>query len=266
MGNDVTFIIDFDDHDWMPVLKAELGELLSADLGSKLSKPGLEYKEDALEVLERETSIEAVIDSTLNWIRNSKVRVFHGTRLTDDEVENVQASGMRPLEVSARVEWLRQTFPELRSVLTDDFVSHALSKGSMEHRGNQLHAAISLKELQNGYDYLFLGSEFDRRLFEHADRADLVPVLTRRGKPRVIKMVVEGDEALEAMHPFFPIEFTRENDRYPNFVRDLLKEFAWMLTTPLYQRVGVDSCLLFRQGIPGHQIEAIETVEERAPV
>ncbi|WP_416407196.1 hypothetical protein [Agrobacterium rosae] len=262
----MTFIIDFDQHDWMPVLKAELGELLSADVGSKLSKQSLQYKEDALESLERETSIEEVIDRTLNWIRNSRVRVFHGTRLTNDEVEKVKATGMRPLDVNARVEWLRQTFPELRSVLTDDFVQHALSKGSMEHRGNQLHAAISLKELRNAYDYLFLGSEFDRRIFEHAGRADLVPILTRRGMPRVIKMVVEGDEALQAMHPYFPIEFTRENDRYPNFVRDLLTDFAWMLATPLYQRSGVDSCLLFRQGIPGHQVEAIETVEERATV
>lgn len=257
-------IIDFDADEWMPDLEEALGDLLPPDIVSKLRERGFQYKEDALDALEQETDIEAVIDTTLEWIRSNRVRIFHGTRLTDEEAETIQGTGMRPLAVADRVAWLRATIPGLRHVLADEFVRNSIGKGGLEHRENQFHAAISLKELLTGYDYLFLGSEFDRRLLEFAGRDDLVPLLTSRGKPRVIKIVIPGGEALDAMHPFFPIEFTRENDRYPNFVRDLLKEYAWMLSKPAYKRGGVDSCLLFRRPIPGEHIESVEVVEEKA--
>lgn len=259
-------IIDFDTDDWMSDLDVVLSDLLPLETKTNLKNQDFEYKEDALDALEVATDIEGVIDATLKWIRNNRVRTFHGTRLTDDEADRVRESGLRPLAVAERVEWLKAAFPELNDVLTDGFVRHSISKGSLQYREGQVHAAISLKELTSGYDYLFLGSEFDRRLFEHAGRGDLVPLLTSRGKPRVIKIVIPGDEALDAMHPFFPIEFTRESDRYPNLVRDLLTEYAWVLSKPHYRRVGVDSCLLFKRPIPAHQIEAVVAVEERAVV
>ncbi len=259
-------IIDFDNDNWISELDIVLGDLVPSGIKSNLKKQDFEYKEEALDALEEATDIEDVIDATLNWIRNNHVRIFHGTRLTDDEAERLLETGMRPLAVADRVEWLRAAFPELNDVLTDEFVRHSISKGSLQYREGQVHAAISLKELTGGYDYLFLGSEFDRRLLEYAGRGDLVPLLTSRGKPRVIKIVISGDEALDAMHPFFPLEFTRENERYPNLVRDLLKEYAWMLSKPHYRRVGVDSCLLFKRPIPGHQIEAVVAVDERAVI
>ncbi|EHH05456.1 hypothetical protein ATCR1_15036 [Agrobacterium tumefaciens CCNWGS0286] len=259
-------IIDFDNDDWMSDLDVALGDLVSLGTKTNLRTQDFEYKEEALDALEEATDIEGVIDATLNWISNNHVRIFHGTRLTDDEAERLRTTGMRPLAVADRVEWLRAVIPELGDVLTDEFVRDSISKGSLQYREGQVHAAISLKELTGGYDYLFLGSEFDRRLLEYAGRGDLVPLLTTRGKPRVIKIVIPGDEALDAIHPFFPIEFTRKNDRYPNLVRDLLKEYAWMLSKPHYRRVGVDSCLLFKRPIPGHQIEAVMTVEESGGV
>lgn len=259
-------IIDFDNDDWMSDLDVVLSDHLPLETKTNLRKQDFEYKEDVLDALEVETDVEGVIDTTLKWIRNNRIRIFHGTRLTDDEADRVRETGMRPLAVGDRVEWLRATFPELNEVLTDGFVRHSISKGSLQYREGQVHAAISLKELTSGYDYLFLGSEFDRRLLEHAGRGDLVPLLTSRGKPRVIKIVIPGDEALDAMHPFFPIEFTRENDRYPNLVRDLLKEYAWMLSKPHYRRVGVDSCLLFKRPIPGYQIEDVVAVEQTVAV
>ncbi|WP_164736851.1 hypothetical protein [Rhizobium phaseoli] len=41
-------------------------------------------------------------------------------------------------------------------------------EGLLEGRESQVHAAISYNEMIKGYDYLFKGAEFDRRLLEYA--------------------------------------------------------------------------------------------------
>lgn len=254
-------IIDFDTNEWLFDLHRIFEAHLPKDIHLKLKRAKFKFKEDALDAFEESVDIEVIIDATLDWIKSNHVRIFHGTRLTDLEVQEIISEGIKPLLVVDRVEWLRCTIPDLRDILTDDLVTDAVDKGSLIHRENQLHAAISLKELMGCYDYLFLGSEFDRRLLEFSGRSDLLPLITMRGKPRVIKIVIPGDEALDAMHPFFSIEDTRHNDRYPNFVRDILKEYAWLMSEPDYKRVGIDSCLLFRRAISAENIEEIETID-----
>lgn len=254
-------IIDFDANEWLFDLHHVLEAHLSKETRLKLKRDKFEFKEDALDAFEESVDIEVIIDVTLDWIKSNHVRIFHGTRLINLEAQEIISEGIKPLSVADRVEWLRCTIPGLRNILTDDLVSDAVDKGSLIYRENQLHAAISLKELMNGYDYLFLGSEFDRRLLEFSGRSDLLPLITKRGNPRVIKIVIPGSEALDAMHPFFSIEHTRQNDRYPNFVRDILEEYAWLMTKPEYKRAGIDSCLLFRRAIPAENIEEIETID-----
>lgn len=90
----------------------------------------------------------------------------------------------------------------------------------LEHRENQVHAAISKLEMLKGYDYLFKGAEFDRRLLECAGLEDMVALLTSRGKPRLVKLIFPGDEALHHMH-FFPMEQSRRDNGYPNLVKEM---------------------------------------------
>lgn len=253
-------IIDFDSNDWM----APLGDALrnSVPQGRREALPAaqIRYTDDALDILVDEASASRVVDETLAWIRLNSLRVFHGTRLTDEEAETMKRDGMRPLSLDVRIDWLRTTFPQLAATLTDDFVSKALDAGQMRYRENQVHAAISRREMFAGYDYLQEGSEFDRRLLEWGGRPDLVGTLKTRGSPRLVILVVPGDEALDAMHPYFSIEDVRATDTYPNLVRELLRAWAWGLHRPGAPRVGVDACLMFKFAVPAEYVEDIVAV------
>jgi hypothetical protein len=258
----MTIIIDFDTNDWMPSLEAALGDLIPKDLKARIVASNFSFQEDALAALEASANVEAIIDATLTWVAANQVRIFHGTRLTDAEATLLRQMGMQPLVLQKRIEWLRAAVPEMADVLTDEIVDSAVAEGFLEYRENQVHAAISFKLMQRGYDYMLKGSEFDRRLLEYAGREDLVPILTSRGRARLIKIVVTGQEALDAMHPIFSVEDVRRNDRYPNFVRELLTEYLWVLCHPGRQRHGVDACLMFKRPIPGSQIEDVVLIEE----
>ena len=262
----MTIVIDFDTNDWMPSLEAALGDLIPRDLRSKIAATDFNFQEDALAALEASADIDTIIDATLAWIETCHVRIYHGTRLTDDDADRVKQIGLKPLVVEERVAWLRAAVPELSDILTVELVENAIAEGSLSYRGNQVHAAISLKLMNAGYDYLLKGSEFDRRLLEYAGREDLVSVLTSRGSARLVKIVVTGREALEGMHPIFTITDVRMMERYPNFVRELLSEYLWALCHPDRDRHGVDACLMFKRSIPGSQIEDIVKIDESVAV
>lgn len=254
-------IIDFDSNDWMAPLGDALRNSVPQGRRDALPAAQIRYTDDALDILVDETSASRVVDTTLAWIRSNSLRVFHGTRLTDEEAEAMKTDGMRPLSVDGRIDWLRHTFPQLAAILTEDFVSKAMDAGQMRYRDSQVHAAISRREMFSGYDYLQEGSEFDRRLLEWGGRPDLVATLKSRGRPRLVSLVVPGDEALAAMHPIFSIDDVRTNDTYPNLVRQLLQAWAWELHRPGAPREGVDACLMFKAAVPGEFVEDIIAVE-----
>ncbi|RUM16865.1 hypothetical protein EFD56_21355 [Rhizobium phaseoli] len=84
----------------------------------------------------------------------------------------------------------------------------------------------------------------------------LVDLLTARGKPRLVKLVFPGDEALDHMH-FFPMEQCRRDNGYPNLVREMLEEYVWQLHQPASKRNSVDACLHIKTGVPGSYVEEI---------
>lgn len=172
----------------------------------------------------------------------------------------MRRDGLHPLSIADRLQWLRSTFEELREPLTEEVVAAAMGAGQLQYRENQVHAAISRGEMFAGYDYLFEGSEFDRRLLEYGGHPELVNVLRSRGEPRLVKLVIPGDEALEAMHPYFPIDHVRAQDGYPNLVRELLRAWAWEHYRPGEPRFRVDACLMFREALPGAYVEDVELV------
>lgn len=249
-------IIDFDSNDWMEPLELALGPLVKSGMKDMLLHSTFEYMDDALKAFAAATNIDAVIDGTVAWIGENQVRVFHGTRLTDNEAAALSTTGLRPLDISKRVQWIRDEFPEIDRALTPELVQKAMSEGMLEHRANQVHAAISKKKMLKGYDYLVKGSEFDRRLLEYAGLEEMVGLLTSRGKPRLANLIFPGEEALNHMH-FFPMEQCRRDSGYPNLVREMLEEYVWQLHQPASKRQSVDACLLIKTAVPGSYIEEV---------
>ncbi|MGO6736505.1 hypothetical protein ACCS71_14235 [Rhizobium ruizarguesonis] len=256
-------IIDFDRNDWMRPLEVALGHLVNPSIKDMLRRSTFEYTDDALKAFAAATDIEAVIDRTVEWIGENRVRAYHGTRLTDVEAAALSTTGLRPLNISERMQWIRNEFPVIDQALTPERTQKAMHEGLLEGRENQVHAAISHNEMLRGYDYLFKGAEFDRRLLEYAGLEEMVDLLTSRGKPRLVKLLFPGAEALHHMH-FFTMEQCRRDNGYPNLVREMLEEFVWQVHEPSSSRQSVDACLHIRTAVPGAYVEKVEEFDESA--
>jgi hypothetical protein len=218
-----------------------------------------EFVEDAREILCGASSdVDALIDRSLDWIKASDVLAFHGTRLNDEEADDLRLSGLRALDIEERIEWLFRIAPDIAQALQREKAFALAHSHAMGNRGGQVHLAISKQFSKLGYDYHREGSEFDRRLLQFAGLDHLLPQVTQRGRPWLITVRLSGEQALQGMHPIFPIEFTRENDRYPNLVRQLLDELAWNIYRPDSPRPAIDACFMFRTSLPGSSVEAIQ--------
>ncbi len=101
MNSEIIRTIDFDQNDWLPDLDATLGDLIPHNVKAILRKTQFEYREEALNSLAQNSpDVDAIIDRTLD-IRDasSNVRLFHGTRLTDKEVESLRQNGLTLLDM-----------------------------------------------------------------------------------------------------------------------------------------------------------------------
>lgn len=257
-------VIEYDKSDWISDLKTNLGNVLSITVLDALSAAKLEYRENALEELEiiLGHDTETLIDQTINWVKSKTFRVFHGTRLTDAEVEAVLRDGLVALDKESRIDWLYQEYPEIEEKLPRSEASEIAHWSNIGGRENQVHVAISRQLMLYEYDYLFQGSEFDRRFLEHGKLDEVLSAIKQRGKPRLISVLLSGESALAGAHPIFSIEDVRANDRFPNFIRELLTELAWQLYKPGDKRYNPDCCMMFHHSIPSSWIERIETVSE----
>lgn len=95
--------IDFDEiDDWAPKLAATLSLHVPASVAPKLVSATPQYIEDALDLLFELTDREAIINATLAWISSTRLMGYHGTRLTDAELDSVRAEGLLPLKAEAR--------------------------------------------------------------------------------------------------------------------------------------------------------------------
>lgn len=75
-------LIDFDEIDqWEPELAAALHPILPESIGTAMVASAPQYVEDALGLLFEMSDRNAVIDSTVNWIRSTNVAGYHGSRL-----------------------------------------------------------------------------------------------------------------------------------------------------------------------------------------
>ncbi|MER8639328.1 hypothetical protein [Mesorhizobium sp. M1227] len=255
------FTIDFDADTWMMPLRKELGDLLPNDIEAVLRSAAPKFVEDARDILYRASSDpETLIDRSIDWVKGSDVLAFHGTRLTDIEANKLWQSGLRALDIQDRIDWIFRTVPDLADALAQHEAIKLAHSHSMGNRGGQVHLAISRQFTQLGYDYHREGSEFDRRLLQFAGLDHLLPQLTQRGRSWLVSIRLSGGQALDGMHPFFPIEYTRENDRYPNLVRELLEELAWQMHRPGSPRRPIDSCFMLRASLPGSSVEAVEPI------
>ncbi len=262
-------MIDFDNiDDWAPRLTAVLRPYVPISVEQTLLESELEYIQDAQKILFQLTDHDAIIDMVIAWLRSNNIAGYHGSRLTDAEVQSIQAQGLIPLNAEGRRDRLinvlspHSRWPEVADRL--DAVIRNYGKGNRAgHREGQAHLTLSRAGLIKSFNhYLTHGSEFDQHVAGELLETDGVDLLTHYGMPRVFQVAVPGGLALNAANRYLSVDGFREGGEVPNIVREFLTSWSCRLAVPDFQSamMKVDCGIVFGQTIPAAWITEIQTL------
>lgn len=260
-------LIDFDEIDkWEPGLAAALYPILPESIGTAIAASAPQYVEDALGLLFKMSDRNAVIDSTVNWIRSTNIAGYHGSRLVDSEIASIRAVGLIPLEAGARrfrLERALSRHSEWSAVAGRlEAVIQAHGQGSVAgRREDQVHLTLSRAGLTNGFNhYLTHGAEFDQHVAYALLGAEGNALLATDGEATIIRVAVPGPLALDAAHPYFSIDEMRVRGEVPNLVGDILTAWAYRLARPGFQSrtLKVDCGMVFRSAVSADWILDVE--------
>jgi hypothetical protein len=261
-------VIDFDSiEEWEADLRAALSSCVTDAAISEIARSNPEYVEDARDLLFKHAERDEVIDATLAWLRSSSINAYHGTRLTDAEIESVRQLGLVPLNAGARRARLDRALSghpgwaaaqrQMDTVLAD-----LGQNNSSGHREGQVHLTLSRAGLANGFNhYLTHGAEFD----QHAAQALLgdegLVLLAKDGKKTIIRAFIAGDRALQACHPHLTVEDRRSRGDVPNLVDQFLRAWSYRLAHPGFdpRTLEVDCGFVFKETVPPGWIMKIES-------
>ena len=262
-------MIDFDEIDhWAPLLAKKLTPLIPTNVLDKVVAAAPDEPHDARQLLLASICRMAVIEATVEWINSVTVAGYHGTRLTDAEVDSVRTQGLLPMQADhrrARLERVlshHQRWPEVAERLED--VLRAFGPGEEAgRREGQVHLTLSRNGLVSGFNkYLTHGAEIDCHLAHALLGQEGEALLANDGKARLIKGTVPGYQALAAANPFWSVEECLASDRIPNLVGELLDSFSYRLAHPNFQcsSLRLDCGMIFHSSIPSDWIDGIETL------
>lgn len=264
-------LIDFDDIDrWAPELTDVLNALLPKSISRKMMTVAPRYVEDALDRLLSLSDRDAVLDSTVNWIRSKNIAGYHGSRLADSEIASIQSDGLAPLKAEARRRRLERALSTHR-----DWPAVANQLGATIRRygeGNevgcregQVHLTLSKAGLTDGFNhYLTYGAEFDQHVAFALLGSEGKELLTTDGYATVVQIAVPGRVALEAAHPIFTIDDIRARGDIPNLVSEILKVWSYRLAHPGFQSriLKIDCGMIFRTTVAPEWIVRVDRWSE----
>jgi hypothetical protein len=260
-------LIDFDDIDqWEPDLSAVLHPLLPELIRSSIAGSAPQYVEDALDLLFNMSDRDAVIDSTVNWIRSTSIAGYHGSRLADSEIASIRVIGLIPLKAEARRYRLERVlsrhpkWPEVAGRLESTIQTHG--QGSVAgRREDQVHLTLSKAGLTTGFNhYLTHGAEFDQHVANTLLGTEGTALLASDGEATVIRVAVPGPLALDAAHPYSTINEMRARGEIPNLVRDILKAWSYRLAHTGFQSrtLKIDCGMVFRSTVSTDWILSVD--------
>jgi hypothetical protein len=199
-----------------------------------------------------------------------QVRVFHGTRVTDSELYDIQQNGLRALVLSERRAVLVAIFsehpdwPRKESMLDEQLHRHGPG-WEKAHAGKRedgsVHVCLSRAGLLHGCNhYLLHGAEVDQNiammLFD--DNSGL-KLLARARKPYIISFSAPYPDAAHAANPY---GFPRED--LPSLIDCFLGAWAFKKSHPEFEVVQLRDAVAARFPAPilADRIEKIEPVDD----
>ena len=260
-------LVCFDNIDeWAPALSEVLLPLAPADIQRELKAAATEYIEDARDYFLRFADRKSVIDAMLHWIRSTSIAGYHGTRLTDAEVESIKSKGLIPLRATARRERIERALsrhPRWKEVANRlDEAIHSVGPGcAVGSREGQVYLTLSRAGLTEGFNhYLTHGAEFDWHVALKLLGDEGKELLSTDGTSYVIEVAVPGATALATAHPFYGVEDMRARGELPNILNEFLCAWCFRQSRPRYQsrKLRVDCGMMFRSTVPPEWIRQFD--------
>ena len=262
-------MLEFDEnHVWGPQLSDALKNQLTKSILNRLATSAPQYIEDARDLLFELTPRNRIIDATLAWLRSTTLAVYHGTRLTDADIDTVCNVGLLPLNAKARRTRIvralspHKRWPEVAHRLDATLDLYGTGNEAGKREG-QVHLTLSRNGFVGGFKkYLTYGAECDYHVAKTLLEDDGLELLRKDGTARLIRVAVPGDIALCAAHPHFSIEQRLANGDVPHLVDDILKVWSYSLSHPDYKcgTENIDCGLVFYSPVSQAWIVDIETV------
>ena len=261
--------INFDDIDsWDPLLAHLLEPLIPKAVLDKILAVAPESIPEACYLLLDPTCGKVVMDAAIGWINSVTIAGYHGTRLTEAEVESVRENGLLPTKAVDRADRLKRSlsgherWQEVAGRLSDKLEAFGPG-GKAGQREGQVHLTLSRCGLVNGFNqYLTHGADIDRHIAFALLGQEGVELLAKDGEARVIEVVVPGHEALTAANPWFSVEVCLATDRVPYLICELLGSWVFRRIDPDFQssELQLDCGMIFKSTVPSNWIAGIETI------
>ena len=260
-------MLNFDDkRTWSPSLSGAIGHLLPDSLSDDLVADSPEFVEDACALYFSRVDRQSMIGSVVDWIESTTVAGYHGSRLTDAEVDSIRGHGLLPLDPRRRRTRLERAlaphprWPEVAHLL-DETLRAFGSGGKAGDRAGQVHLTLSRQSLTTDFSqYLTYGADFDRHVAHHLLGDKGVQLLRMDGQARIIKCEVPGRAALAAAHPHFSMRDMLDSGQVPNLVNDCLQAWSYGLAHPDFEcsSLLIDCGMVFRSTVPASWIVDVE--------
>jgi hypothetical protein len=231
-------IFDYDQLDvWGPWFTAIMLDVAGPEIIKVAKNSHPEYIEDARQFFENEIGSQKLVDELNTRLSAYAVRVYHGTRLGDDELASVKRQGLRPLTLIDRKDLLIRCFkhhPDWEKERHKlDGILHRIGpgwekSGYGKREDGGIHVCLSRAGLLHGCNYyLTHGAEVDHHVAYALFENDKSAVhLLRVGRPaRLISFTAPFPEAAIAANPWgFP------SQQMPSLLGTLFAAWAFSLS------------------------------------
>jgi hypothetical protein len=263
-------VFEFDKHEgWEPLFQEWMQEIAPAALMQDAARRQ-EYHEDARDIFIDAIGKIELADFLAKKLRGHSVKIFHGTRVSDQTLGDIKSEGLKPLNLRSRKATLvaeLQSHPNWAALHNRlDSILHKYGSGwerggAGKREDDGVHVCLSRNALLRGCNhYLTHGAEVDnliaRDLF--SDESGIA-LLARSRKPFLVSFVLSFEEAEVAANPY-----NSSYETLPFITEKFLAAWAFRLSEPAWTpSQSLDSIALRVPGSVESDRLTIEAIDDK---
>jgi hypothetical protein len=239
-------IIDYDDiATWAPLVGAVVTAAGPPGMIDTLKASNPEYIEGAGNFIEAAMGRDRLVEALFHGLDGERVRLWHGTRVTDAEAESIRTHGLRPLTTADRSAALIAIFkahprwPDVSSELDAALAEFGPRQRMGRREDGCVHVCFSRAGLLRGCShYLSHGAEVDGHVAAKVfgDQSAL-PLLAAARRPMLVSFDAPFAEAARAANPH---GYPRQD--MPSLLDLLLNSWAYREAHPGFETTSLEDC------------------------